>query len=137
MYLEQLTISNYKSFFEPKTFKFSPSSLSDLSKVKSIESSSCLKIRPNQADFDDFCRFFSRLPHLFDFQAQYGHALDIPGQTNQIPLPRDLLQTAQGELAKPHHRLDDPEDWLNRLFAQGISSAPCHRSQAMRHGLNR
>jgi len=51
------------------------------------------------------------------FQAQHGHAFQIPRQTDQGPLAFDLLQTTQEELAKPHDGFNDAEHRLHGLLA--------------------
>lgn len=88
----------------------------------------------NEAVSEGFGGHFLRLPC---FQTQYSHALEIPGQTNQRPLTRDLAQPPQRELAKPHHRLDDAKHRLHRLFAQRIDRPATLRFESMRHGLHR
>jgi hypothetical protein len=68
-------------------------------------------------DFPGFLAFPRDFPSFSLLWTQYGQALQIPGEANQRPLAGDLLQAAQGEAAKAHHRLDDPEDRLDRLLA--------------------
>ena len=70
--------------------------------------------RPDFLDFAAFWTVFSSFSLLW---AQFGHALQVPRQADQRPLARDLLQTAQRELAKTHDRLDDAEDRLDGLLA--------------------
>ena len=65
---------------------------------------------------------------------QYGHALQIPRQTNQRPFVLDVLQSAQQELAESHHRLDDAEHGFDGLLAQGIERQAGLRFQLVRHG---
>ena len=55
--------------------------------------------------------------------AQNGHAFQIPGQTNQAPFPAHLAHPSQQELTKAHHRFDNAEYRLHRLFAQRIEAA--------------
>ena len=70
--------------------------------------------KPNFVGFQAFPRVF---PSFSLLQAQYGQALQIPRHTNQRPLAGDLVQTAQREAAKAHHRLDDPEHRFDGLLA--------------------
>jgi hypothetical protein len=97
-----------------------PSSLSDLSRHW------CRESGWTASRSDDYAyvvspRGLAFIPADFtDYRAswtQYGHALQIPRDAHQRPLTADLLQTAQRELAKAHHRFDDAEDRLDRLLA--------------------
>src|ERR1035437_2049760 len=60
----------------------------------------------------------------------YRHPFDVPCQRNQRPIPSHRLQTPQEELPEGHHRLDNAEHWLHRLFAQSIerTSLDCFES---------
>jgi hypothetical protein len=54
-----------------------------------------------------------------------------------MPFASDLVQAAQEELPKSHHRLDDAEHRFNCLLAQCVQRTPGFRLQAMHHGLQR
>ena len=60
------------------------------------------------------------LPTLGPIWAQYGQALQIPGQAYQGPFMLHLGQTPKRELAELHRRLDDAEHRFHRLLAQRI-----------------
>src|SRR6266536_3375559 len=47
-------------------------------------------------------------------------ALNIKGQTDQIPFAFYLPVPAQRELAKAQHLLDNPDHWLDCAFAQAV-----------------
>ena len=68
--------------------------------------------------------------------AQHGHAFHVPRKANQRPLAAYLFQSAQRELPKAHHGLDDPEDRFDRLHSQGVRGTPGPDLQFMRHGLH-
>jgi hypothetical protein len=89
------------------------SSLSDYPSAKSAR----FTMWDKKPDFPGFLAFPRDFPSFSLLWTQYGQALQIPGEANQRPLAGDLLQAAQGEAAKAHHRLDDPEDRLDRLLA--------------------
>src|SRR5665647_2676550 len=88
-------------------------------------------------DFRGFAPFSRYCLPLSNLWTQYGHALDIPGQANQIPFAGDFAQTAHRELPETHHRFDDAKDRLDRLLGVGVSRFTCYRVQTMRHGLHR
>lgn len=54
---------------------------------------------------------------------------------NRCPFARDFLQSAQGELTKDQHRLDDAEYGFDGLLAQGIGGSAGLCFQLMRHDL--
>jgi predicted NodU family carbamoyl transferase len=50
-------------------------------------------------------------------RTQYGHASEVPRQTDQRPLLARRFQTSAQELPIPQHRLDDPKHRLHLLLA--------------------
>src|SRR6266705_6687066 len=60
-------------------------------------------------------------------------ALEIEGQTDQTPLASHRLDTAQGELAKAQHLLDDAEHRFNRAFACAIDGFAQRRPELVGH----
>src|SRR5450759_4882668 len=63
----------------------------------------------------------------------YRHPFDVPCHRDQRPLPSNRCKTTQEKLPEAHHRLDDAEHWLHRLFAQSIERAPSDRFELMLH----
>jgi hypothetical protein len=53
---------------------------------------------------------------------QLVEPLQVPGQTDQAPLPSRGLQTTQGELPEPQHLLDNANNRFNRGLAQAVNS---------------
>ena len=97
----------------PTGWQSGASSLSDYPSAKPAR----FTMWGKKPDFPGFRAFPRDFPSFSLLWAQYGQALQIPGEANQRPLAGDLLQAAQGEAAKAHHRFDDPEDRLDRLLA--------------------
>ena len=67
--------------------------------------------------------------------AHNGHAFQIPGHTDQAPFPADRVLASQQELTKTHHRFNDAEHRLHRLFTQGVEAAPRFSLELVRHAL--
>ena len=61
-----------------------------------------------------FAGFPLDFPFYPIFRRNTAKRLTFQARQIRFHPPGDLLQTAQGELAKAHHRLDDPEGRLNR-----------------------
>src|SRR6266545_622245 len=65
------------------------------------------------------------------------HSLHVPRHGDEAPLTLDIVEAAQKELAKAHHRLDDPEHRLRNLLAQGIELLAFRCLQTVAHGFER
>jgi hypothetical protein len=70
-------------------------------------------------------------------RAEGIHSLHVPRQAHQTPFATHGGDTAQQELPKFHHVLDQSEHRLHRAFAQCILLAPASGLQAMAHGRQR
>ncbi|CAM4302897.1 hypothetical protein VRRI112168_19745 [Vreelandella rituensis] len=57
---------------------------------------------------------------------------DVPGHGRQPPFAADLVETAQRDLPKSHHVLDDAKDRFHRVLAQRIQRASRPGLQTMR-----
>src|SRR5713101_7949000 len=60
-------------------------------------------------------------------------ALEIEGQTDQTPLASRCVDTAQGELAKAQHLLDDADHRFNRAFACAVDGFAQRRPELVGH----
>ncbi len=72
-------------------------------------------------------------PGLISQQAV--QALDVQGQTHQIPLALDRVQAAHPELAKAQDALNPADGCFHQPFALGISLLTLGRVQFVRHAL--
>ena len=55
---------------------------------------------------------------------QHGHPANISRQGHQRPLSAHGLKSTSQELPESHHRLDDSEHGLYRLFTQTVLRTP-------------
>src|SRR3954454_17041004 len=68
---------------------------------------------------------------------QGKHPLQVPGHGHEVPLPANMIEPAQQELAETEHGLDDTEDRFRNVLALGVELPALQRLQAMGHGLDR
>src|SRR6202049_5400906 len=80
---------------------------------------------------------FGRTTALRSAVAERKHSLEVPGHGDKAPLAANLVETAQQELAKAHHRFDDAEHRFGGLFAQAVKLLALRSAQAPRHPLGR